>query len=112
MCESLLYVTFYFFSLPLQYSTSLNKIFVDREHVVPVDFTHQLEDLKNIIIRALLVYTSDQHKGWPVNRCPHHEFLEKQKGVVVYLYILYVRTYIRIPNLYFSRRHMRVFKLW
>ncbi|KAG8231834.1 hypothetical protein J437_LFUL008605 [Ladona fulva] len=64
------------------HSSSLNKIFIDVNKSIPLQFKINCpDDGEAFFIRALPVYTISQHMTYPVNRCPLHLKEDESKGL-------------------------------
>lgn len=59
----------------LQYSKSLQKVFIDIDKVLALQFKWTVDDMKvqpEFFVRAMPVYTSHDSLKTPVTRCPIH----------------------------------------
>ncbi|XP_046386873.1 cellular tumor antigen p53 isoform X2 [Ischnura elegans] len=64
------------------YSFQLNKIFVDVNQGIPLQFKldHRVDGEK-LYVRALAIYNVTQHLHLPVNRCPNHLREDEDRGL-------------------------------
>lgn len=86
----------------LQYSKGLNKLYIVWDKIIPVQFTW-IQSERNLVVRALPVYTDAQDMKNPVLRCVLHSNRDEETndGILLpcgfsFLLILVLKVFLTL----------------